>query len=85
MTRLRERKWLTILRNAETGDVAIMHPGHANYIAPKLGIPRKKVVWFEKIIYYPYGKPRKLLHWRRLKKLNQLRDLLREQRRKKPM
>lgn len=45
---LREKIWANKLRQARQGDLAVMHPGHAHRIAPRLGISRKQVVWLHK-------------------------------------
>ena len=72
VTRLRERGWVLKLRNAEKGDIIVMHPLHAYRIAPLLGIPRKKVVWLHKPDPKRIEASRMLLHWKRIRKIKEL-------------
>lgn len=43
--KLRERKWINILRNAREGDLIVMHPNHATAIASGLSLRQKDIVF----------------------------------------
>lgn len=82
---LRERGWASKLESAQKGDIVVMFPAHAYRIAPLIGIDRKKIFYLSRTEEDAKGFWRKELHWRRIKKFNEVRKILREQRRhKKP-
>lgn len=77
---LRERSWLRRLREAQEGDIVVMHPVHAFRIAPKLGLKRQRVIWLHPCKIKELRKAQEYLSPRWLDKLRSVRGALRVQR-----
>ncbi len=80
--KLRERKWVLLLRTAQKGDIVVMHPIHAYRIAPFIGIDRKNMVWCDRPSPLFLRDYRNDLRLSQLKKLKEIRGKMREKQRK---
>ncbi|MDO8627141.1 MAG: hypothetical protein Q7K42_01625 [Candidatus Diapherotrites archaeon] len=84
MHELREKKWMLKLRQTREGDLVVVHSMHAQMMMDKFGIPKEKVLFFDKIDEKILAHKRAILSKENQTKFKELRRRLRELRKSRP-